>query len=87
MGVVYKAHDTKLNRFVALKFLPPRLSESPEEKGRFVQEAKAASQINHPNICTIHDILEHNGQMFIVMEFVEGKTLRERLTGLSATYR
>jgi serine/threonine protein kinase len=82
MGVVYRAEDTKLKRFVALKFLPPHLAASEGDKARFSQEAQAASALNHPNVCTIHDIQEYDGpggsrQMFIVMEFVEGKTLRE----------
>ncbi len=80
MGVVYKAHDTKLNREVALKFLPPHLAASEQDKARFIQEAQSASSINQPNICTIHDIQEHDGSLFIVMEYVNGHTLRDRLT-------
>ena len=83
MGVVYKAQDTKLDRFVALKFLPPHLSASEADKSRFIQEAKAASALNHPNVCTIHDIQEHDGQIFIVMEYVEGQTLQEKKSGVS----
>jgi len=76
MGEVYKAQDTKLDRFVALKFLPSQMTSSEDDKARFIQEAKAASAMNHPNVCTIHDIQEHEGQLFIVMEFIDGTTLR-----------
>jgi serine/threonine protein kinase len=79
MGVVYRAEDTKLKRTVALKFLPHGLHANEAERARFLQEAQAASALNHPNICTIHDIAEEGEQQFIVMEFVDGKTLREMI--------
>ena len=87
MGEVYKASDTRLNRTVAIKVLPPRFSDSAEMKQRFEREAQTIAALNHPHICTLYDIGQQDGIDFLVMEYLEGETLAERLAGARCRWR
>src|SRR5437016_6470488 len=87
MGVVYRAEDTRLNREVALKLIHPRHIKDEEARRRFIREAQSVSTISHPNVCTIHSIEEEGGQLFLVLEFLEGRTLKEALPDLSSSWK